>query len=262
MVRDLEELGWLADENLVGTWAGLGRHGGTVGGFGGCSFVVTGIPAAFFNGVFPAGPVADPDTVIGAAITFMAQHPVPWLLWVRDGVDDELLAAGRRAGLTDAGGPPAMALPIIVDIPAPPPELRIELVDDADGLAVFRDLGARGFEMPAEMVEILFVDSMIDDPAFGVVVGSVDGVPVSCAMVSVTGTTAGIYNVATPAEFRRRGYGAAVTWAAIEVGAQRGCDHAVLQASEMGAPVYRQMGFVDVGRYVQLEGAAARSIVG
>ena len=65
--------------------------------------------------------------------------------------------------------------------------------------------------------------------------------------------------MATPPEFRRRGYGAAATWAAIEVGAQRGCDHAVLQASEMGAPVYRRMGFVDVGRYVQLEGAAPES---
>lgn len=258
-MRDLEELGRLADENLVGTWVGLGCHGGTVGGFGGCSFVVTGIPAAFFNGVFSAGPVADPDTVVGAALTFMAEHPVPWLLWVRDGVDDELLAAGRRAGLTDAGGPPAMALPIIDDIPAPPPELSIEVADEADSFAVFRDLSARGFEMPAEFVEMLIADSMIDDPAFAVAVASVAGVPASCAMVSVTGTTAGIYNVATPPEFRRRGYGAAATWAAIEVGAQRGCDHAVLQASEMGAPVYRRMGFVDVGRYVQLEGAAPES---
>jgi ribosomal protein S18 acetylase RimI-like enzyme len=259
VVRDLEELGRLADENLLGTWVGQGRHAGTVDGFGGCSFVVTGIPAAFFNGVFSAGPVDDPDAAIGAAITFMAEHAVPWLLWVRDGVDDELLAAGRRAGLADAGGPPAMALPIIDDIPAPPSELLIEMVDDAEGLAVFRDLSARGFEMPVEFVEMLIADSMIDDPAFAVVVGSVDGVPASCAMVSVTGTTAGIYNVATPAEFRRRGYGEAATWAAIEAGAQRGCDHAVLQASEMGAPVYRRMGFVDVGRYVQLEGAAPAS---
>jgi predicted acetyltransferase len=89
------------------------------------------------------------------------------------------------------------------------------------------------------------------------VVGWIDATPVSCAMVVVTGATAGIYNVATPPEHRRRGYGAAVTWAAIEEGRRSGCDHAALQASELGAPVYRSMGFVDVGRYVQLEGPPA-----
>jgi predicted acetyltransferase len=63
--------------------------------------------------------------------------------------------------------------------------------------------------------------------------------------------------VATPPEHRRRGYGAAVTWAAIEEGRRQGCDHAALQASELGAPIYRSMGFVDVGQYVQLEGPPA-----
>jgi hypothetical protein len=49
VVRDLEAVGRLADENLVGTWVGLGRHGGTVDEFGGCSFVVgsvDGVPAS------------------------------------------------------------------------------------------------------------------------------------------------------------------------------------------------------------------------
>jgi hypothetical protein len=31
----------------------------------------------------------------------------------------------------------------------------------------------------------------------------------------------------------------------------------VLQASDLGAPVYRDMGFVELGHYVQLEGRAA-----
>lgn len=33
-----------------------------------CPFVVTGIPVAFFNGVFSAGAVADGDAVIGVAM--------------------------------------------------------------------------------------------------------------------------------------------------------------------------------------------------
>ena len=72
--------------------------------------------------------------------------------------------------------------------------------------------------------------------------------------VSVTGTTAGVYNVATPVEHQRRGYGRALTRAAVDEGMQRGCDHAILQSSPAGQPVYEAMGFTHLGYYVQLEG--------
>lgn len=75
-------------------------------------------------------------------------------------------------------------------------------------------------------------DATLAAPGVVAVLGSVEGEPVSIALVSVAGTTAGIYNVATPAEYRRRGYGAALTWAAIEDGARLGCHHALPQASE------------------------------
>jgi GNAT superfamily N-acetyltransferase len=254
MERDLEELGRLADENLAVSWAVFGRARGAVGGSDRCTFTATGIPAAFFNGAYAAGPVTDPDRVVADAIAFMAERGVPWLFWVREGVHDALLDAGRRAGLTDAGGPPAMALATIDEIPPAPAELDVRLVGDPAGLETFRDLATRGFEMPPEISDTLITESLLHDPAIAMVLGSVAGTPVTCALVSITGTTAGIYNVGTPPEFRRRGYGAALTWAAIEEGVRRGCDHSILQASDMGAPVYRAMGFVEVGRYVQLEG--------
>ena len=37
-------------------------------------------------------------------------------------------------------------------------------------------------------------------------------------------------------------------------GARRGCDHAILQASPAGQPVYETMGFTHLGNYTQLEG--------
>jgi GNAT superfamily N-acetyltransferase len=252
MVEDLDELGRLTDANLAGSWATVGSHCGAVGGSTECPFVATGLPVAFFNGVYATGPVDDPDQLIADAAAFMAGHGVPWLLWVRDGVDDALLDAGRRAGLTDAGGPPAMALPAIAEIPPLPDGLEIAVVHDAAGLEVARDLAARGFEMPREFVEVLVAESMLDDPTVVLVTGSVHGVPVSTALVGVTGNTAGIYNVATPPEHRRRGYGEALTWAAVAEGRRLGCDHSTLQASPMGAPIYRRMGYVDLGTYVQL----------
>jgi GNAT superfamily N-acetyltransferase len=253
VVDDVQELGRLADVNLAQTWALLARLMGVpVGRAESAVFVATGLDAAFFNGVYVAGPTHDPDAVVRDAIAFMSEQGVPWLLWVREGVDDELLAAGRRAGLTDAGGPPAMALASIGAPPEPPAELDVVVIDGPAGVDTFRDVTARGFEMPIDFTTRLVSEATLADPGIAAVLGTVAGEPVSVALVSVTGATAGIYMVATPDQHRRRGYGAAMTWAAIREGARLGCDHVILQASELGAPVYRDMGFVDIGRYVQL----------
>ncbi len=242
VVHDIDELGRLADINLARTWGALGRaSGAAIGESESAVFVATGIPAAFFNGVYATGPVADPDAVVRDAIAFMTEQQVPWLLG--EGVDDALLDAGRRVGLTDAGGPQGMALDSIGASPELPGGLDIVVVRDHAAGATFRDLTARGFEMPPEFADRLASDATLAAPGIVPVLGTVDGEPVSIALVFVTGTTAGIYNVATPAEHRRRGYGAALTWAAIQEGARLGCDHAVLQASELGAPVYRSMAF-------------------
>ena len=255
MIDDIDELGRLADANLAASWTSLGSNaGGVIRASDGAVFVATGIPVAFFNGVFVTAPVSDPERVIAEAVSFMAERDVPWLIWVRDGVDDDLLAVGRGAGLSDAGGPLGMTLATIGDIPPPPSELEISAIVDGGAIETFRDVTARGFDMPRDVVDGFVTDSILDDPACTMLIGSVDGIAVSCSMVVVSGRTAGVYNVGTPAEHRRRGYGAALTWAAVEHGARRGCSHSTLQASELGAPVYRSMGFVEVGRYVQLEG--------
>ncbi len=252
---DSNELGRLADVNLAATWTSLGRSAGSaIGGTDECPLVATQIPAAFFNGAYTTRRVADPDAVVADAISFMAEHRVPWLMWVREGVDDALLAAGRRAGLRDAGGPPGMVLPSIGGVPVPPDGFEVAIVSDAVSLASFHDVGARGYEMPLEVFQSFITIDAIGGPDVVAVIGSVDGTAVSVAFACMSGTTIGIYGVATPTEHRRRGYGEAITWAAIEAGVALGGDHAVLQASDLGAPVYRSMGFVDVGRYQQLEG--------
>jgi hypothetical protein len=51
---------------------------------------------------------------------------------------------------------------------------------------------------------------------------------------------------------RRRGYGEALTWAAVAGGQRAGCTIASLQASALGKPVYARMGFSDVLGYEHL----------
>jgi hypothetical protein len=82
-------------------------------------------------------------------------------------------------------------------------------------------------------------------------IGRVDGRPVGSSFLTRTGSLAGIYAVGTATAARKRGVGTAVTWAAVAAAGDWGCDAVVLQASEMGYPVYVKMGFKSVVDYAR-----------
>ena len=76
-----------------------------------------------------------------------------------------------------------------------------------------------------------------------------DGEGVGTSLAVRAGDVLGVFNVATVPGARGRGVGRAVTLAALRDGAAAGCRMAVLQASEMGHPVYERLGFRDFGAY-------------
>lgn len=73
-----------------------------------------------------------------------------------------------------------------------------------------------------------------------------NGRPVACSLFHLAGGVAGIWQVATIPEARRKGYGTAITFAALAAAAKQGYKIGVLFASQMGAPVYRKMGFQEI----------------
>jgi ribosomal protein S18 acetylase RimI-like enzyme len=106
----------------------------------------------------------------------------------------------------------------------------------------------------SEVFRGLFGPTLVADPRVRLAVGYLAGEPVSAAAAVHSGRTLGVYAVATVERARRRGIGRAVTWAAIEAGANAWeSTIAVLQSSEMGVPVYRSMGFEEVARYVEFD---------
>jgi GNAT superfamily N-acetyltransferase len=126
---------------------------------------------------------------------------------------------------------------------------------DRDSVGAYGNVLADGFGMPRSFATMLITEGMLDQEAFTGLLGLLDGEPVAASGVFLSDGFAGVYNVATVPEHRGKGLGAALTWAAARAGADAGCTASVLQASQMGEPVYARMGYATPARYRQMEPA-------
>ena len=158
------------------------------------------------------------------------------------------------AGFEDGGDEPAMATSLSDLSGAPPNEdLEIALVGSTNDLEDYRRVLASGFgEGPKEadwVASIYARTGLGKDGSWRHFVGRVRSEPVATASLLLTGDTGGIYFVCTTPEFRRRGYGAAVTHRTMVEAAASGAKYAVLGSSPMGQTVYERLGFRTVFSY-------------
>lgn len=247
---DDSALATLADTNYFETFAALGSALGIppLDTGGGVLCVSSGTPVAFFNVLFVTGPLAEPESALAEGIAFFDDQDLPFVLRVREGVDPNTERAAERLGLPYSDTVPGMAMYPLAMPPAMPEGLEIERVGPGR-LPVFQEVMAAGFDMPLEIVRQLICDATLEIPGLDCYVGSVEGEPVATSSLAITGRTAGVYNVATLESHRRRGLGEAMTWHATREGARAGCDVTILQASEMGQPIYERMGYRLVAPY-------------
>ncbi len=148
--------------------------------------------------------------------------------------------AGPVAGRTVGAGPGTPPVPATAPVPETPSELEIMRVVDSEGLAAFEATSAAGFEAGPVERFAWHAPGVLADERLAAWLGLVGGLPVSVAMSYADAGVVGIYGVATIPEARRRGYGAALTWQALESAPRL---PAVLQPSAMAEALYRRLGF-------------------
>ncbi|MFB0874507.1 MULTISPECIES: GNAT family N-acetyltransferase [unclassified Sphingobium] len=200
------------------------------------------------NGVFWT---ADAAADIGVARQRLGD--LPWYWWV--GPDSHpdaaeiLLANGARL----VGSAPVMAAEVDkLEQPPVPEGYTVERLDESADLSQWvasyaPSMGIASTELPALSV----VEKGRRDPpgALTRFAARQGDKIVAVSELFLSDNVAGIYLVATDAGHRRRGLGAAVTAAAIEHGRSKGARIATLQASPLGLPLYRRLGFVVVAEY-------------
>ncbi len=210
------------------------RHGTT-------TLISEGDVGADFNHVVVLGPTT-PDDLFALAAAFFADPKGYSIVVDVISTPDvgDLLAA--RGWTLDEEEPALVLSPLPLETPSLPPELDIRRVVDSTGLDDFHGVS----ETPSSYLPSL---AAALDPEVALFVGYRAGRPVATARLTCLGVVADINGVVVAPTQRRRGYGAALTWAAIEAGRARGCTAATLTATEMGYPLYFSMGFQRAGLY-------------
>ena len=170
------------------------------------------------------------------------------------------------AGFEDGGDEPAMEADLRAGPPLLPPVdgLVVDRVRTVAALDEYRAVLAGGFgEGPPEAAWVAEVFGRIglgDDVPWQHLLGRLDDEPAATAAVFFSPReVAGLYFVCTTPAVRRRGIGAAITAAAMQVAVEHGCTSAVLGSSPMGEGVYRRLGFEEVFRYRLLERTTSSS---
>jgi GNAT superfamily N-acetyltransferase len=247
-VRSDRDLVSAANESYVGSYRTLVKHcpDGAVLDADGVFAFATGLPLGLFNGCVVVRPT--PAGQLDAAIDWVAERGVPYRVWIADSLVPAVGHVPVAHGLLVGDRPyPGMVLHPIPEIPAPAPDITVDVVT-ASGLARFLGVSIEGGMPPAAALQ-LFSPSFAADPDVRLFIGSLDGRPVGTAVAIRTAGVSGVYAVGTLPDARRRGVGSALTWAAVQAGRTWGCDTIVLQASEMGLPLYAAMGFRTVVEY-------------
>jgi GNAT superfamily N-acetyltransferase len=219
--------------------------------------VSCGLPVPEHNWSFPKSPLQDAEATIEAALGYFGQRGLGHQFLVRDHLERELAPPLEAARFRHAKSTPAMMLAPIPEPGPRPPALAIREVTTREDLVRFRDTAFEGFGLPVPAAKLFLTEPMLDLPTVRFYLGCVQDEPAASAALVATGEVAGVYWVATREAFRGRGFGTAMTWAAIRGGLELGCRKASLQASEAGLPVYERMGFLHAGTYLRFESAGS-----
>jgi len=251
-------------EEAVAHFAGHGA-GATLTQRAGALLVTSaaGLVGAFHNAVLRVTPDADPRQVLDEARALGSAHDRDIIVWAATHRDEDLAKEAVAQGLVLQSTSPGMALPTPPPTPVLPADVELAEVTAHAGVdafaAVHREV-FRGSGRDTAAVEHFASPGALLAPNVAAVVARVDGAPVACAMVLHTGRTAGIYWVATTPAARNRGLGTLVTATVARQAFDQGARTVVLQATALGAPVYRKLGFTRFTDYQRfLLPAPARS---
>ena len=217
--------------------------GGWTRAKGGGLAAVTGVPVPTLNGVWVERVDADAEDVADL-LDEVAATGLPFCLQFRRSGADRLADLAASRGMTPDDGTPLM----VVQDPG-----QLSAAQAVSGLMIrellpeeaqlHARLAAAGFEAPEEVFLQLMTPPVLAAPGVRCYLGEAGGQAVTTGLGIKLGSYVAIFNIATPPEHRRRGYGAAITARAVADGLVAGAKWSWLQSSSAGYRIYERLGF-------------------
>ncbi|MGW5556766.1 GNAT family N-acetyltransferase [Micromonospora sp. NPDC003944] len=232
------------------------------------------VPHAPLNGVLRVTGRTPQDALTEAR---QRLHGVPRIWWVGPDSDPGTADGLVALGATEVARMPVMTARIAeaADVPrtskitatdlgdrTPPRDTRTRVrtaptpagvhIAETTDLAAFVQAYARVSGIPADGVEATIEreKAFTGDGTVLRLAGRLDdGRIVATAVAWISHGLVTLYFVGTQPEHRRRGIGAAMTRAALDLAGQRGVTTAALTSTAIGEPVYRSLGFRQVGEF-------------
>lgn len=235
-----------------------GRESGGVTELPGVSIASLGASFQMFNAAFLSAPVETEAALnqrLGMARDYFLARGQRWAFWIcedwltANGLRRRLSRACENVGLRLSSEMPGMSAERLAAPTRVLPALEMRRVDSESTLNDFRAIGASCFHVPIAWFAEVFNVSITLRHSFVCWVGYRDGEPVATAATIVHEGVIGLYNVATAAAHRHRGYAEAITRHAVdEATRQSGSTRVVLQATSGGLHLYQRIGFQPVTR--------------
>jgi GNAT superfamily N-acetyltransferase len=144
---------------------------------------------------------------------------------------------------------PGMAIDLLAtnSFPSIPSKLSVKEVTNGEMLQQWIRTMTTGSNIPDSICDLLLdlynQHGFTAHPSVRYYLGLLDGKPVATSLLFLGGGVAGIYNVATLPEARKRGFGTALTVVPLLEARSLGYRFGILQSTAMGLNIYRRIGF-------------------
>lgn len=211
------------------------------------------LPLPHQNCVIRLDAAVPPELVVGQAQAFFGGQANPYAVITMSRQDLDLDAHLHGEGFTAQADLPVMLADGPLNTSPVSMAWRIGLLDKPEDLPAFVQLCAKAYAslgLPEFFTPGFFVAPgglLAPDVSIAVARDEHGGVA-AAAMALHTGEVAGVYWVGALPETRGQGLAAACTAAVTHLALERGARAVTLQASKMGEPTYRRLGFREYGR--------------
>ncbi len=229
----------------------LSADGGLVGSIGGAVCWYSASYAPVFNGagIF-SEEMVNLDT-LEIIDSYFRERERPYCLMVLDRLVSDAPNRLAHLGYVEYDSMPVMCL----DGPphewgisaATPGDLALSRVQTPPDMSTFRLLLSRIFHLPFADLELILGANALRVEGVRHYLARYNSVPVATLTLILKGEIAGIWNVGTLADYRRRGIAAAMMRHAIAEAAMLGYTSTMLLASHDGEPLYEHLGYIAQG---------------